>query len=205
MICVIDYGLGNIKSIINMLRRIGAKASITDSPEKAKHASKLILPGVGAFDPAMIALRKHGWHAMIKDLVLNRDIPILGICLGMQLFCQKSEEGNLNGLGLINATVQRFEFSNNEEMLKIPHMGWNDVRAVRNSPILAQPDQDERFYFVHSYYVVPNDKLLTVGVAHYGFEFTAAVQSGCIYGVQFHPEKSHTFGMALMKRFAALT
>lgn len=200
MICIVDYGFGNLGSIKNMLKRIGVSSSIESDPDRIAAASKLILPGVGAFDSAMRCINE------TKDLrdVLDRkalieQIPVLGICLGMQLLTESSEEGDLPGLGWINAKTKRFYFDPRSRM-KVPHMGWNKVSGQRPDALLDGFDSDYKFYFVHSYYVESDPKFSLMKTL-YGHEFDSAICRENIYGVQFHPEKSHKFGMRLLTNF----
>lgn len=201
MIAVIDYGMGNIGSIINMFHKIGAEAFATNDIAKLWNADKLVLPGVGSFDNGIRNLNKLGLIAPLKELVLQEKKPIIGICLGMQLFGNCSEEGTLPGLGFIDFEVKRFEFSDGQN-LKIPHMGWDIVKLDKfQDRLLEGLEGSQRYYFVHSYHAVcqnPNNVMMT---CEYGYEFVAAVHSDNIYGVQFHPEKSHKYGMALLENF----
>jgi glutamine amidotransferase len=199
MITIIDYGMGNLGSISNMLKRIGAQSMFTSASEEISGAEKIILPGVGHFDRAMENLDKLGLIETIKNKVLNDKTPILGICLGMQLMCMSSEEGTRQGLGLIDAVVKRFRFSHNN--LKIPHMGWNIASPKKDSNLFINNQIDTRFYFVHSYYVVCNETNDTLTTTNHGFEFISSFEHNNIIGVQFHPEKSHRFGMELLKNF----
>lgn len=200
MIQIVNYGVGNINSIANMLKKVGAEVRLVDSPQALSPENKLILPGVGAFDHGMENLDRLGWRAALTDLVLKHNTPILGICLGMQLLCRRSEEGKLQGLGWLDADVKHFGFPANSP-LKIPHMGWNVVDIQKPNPLLAADRDEHRFYFVHSYHVVCDQQEDVLATTQYGGAVAAAVQRGNIFGVQFHPEKSHRFGMALMKRF----
>lgn len=200
MIVIVDYKVGNLGSIRNMFRKIGANAEISSDPQRIAVAEKLVLPGVGAFDAGMENLNRSGLVPQLNERVLERGVPTLGICLGMQLMARTSSEGAQPGLGWLDAEVRRFEPAN--PALKVPHMGWNRVHAVRASALIAELPPEPRFYFVHSYYMAcsnPGDVLLTCS---YDLDFHAAVQYRNIYGVQFHPEKSHTFGMALLANFA---
>ncbi|MCI5147408.1 MAG: imidazole glycerol phosphate synthase subunit HisH [Candidatus Electrothrix sp. AR3] len=206
MIGIIDYGAGNSKSICNILRKIGIPSIITANPDDLHNASKIIIPGVGSFDNAMIQLDQSGFVKTLHHVVLEKKIPVLGICLGMQLLAKTSEEGTLPGLGWIDGEAKRFnfiDFKPKEKRLKIPHMGWNQVNSKQSDDsILAGISRPMRFYFVHSYHFVCNDPNNILATAHHGHEFTCAVRKDNIYGVQFHPEKSHRFGMQMLKNFA---
>ncbi|WP_239687999.1 MULTISPECIES: imidazole glycerol phosphate synthase subunit HisH [Pseudomonas] len=198
-ISVIDYGSGNLASVVNMIRHEGGEAQIISTPEQLVGAEKLILPGVGAFDHAMSCLRQNGWVAPLEQVVFERKAPIMGICLGMQLLTCGSEEGAEPGLGWINAQARRFRPT--DVKLKVPHMGWNEVRQVRDDALMPQLEAKRRFYFVHSYRVEcvnPEDVLLE---CDYGETFVAAFSRENIWGFQFHPEKSHRFGMELFRHF----
>lgn len=201
MIAIIDFGMGNLGSIQNMLARMNYDSEITSDSERIRLATKLILPGVGAFDTAMANLENRGLLPVLNELVMEKKVPLLGICLGMQLLCQQSEEGRLRGLGWIDADVVRFAFSP-ELKLRIPHMGWNTVRLVKDSVLFKDMHPEPRFYFVHSYYVECRNQDTVLAETQYGREFASAIMSDNIYGVQFHPEKSHKFGMRLLKNYA---
>lgn len=201
MIVIIDYGMGNIGSIQNMLAWIGAEACISADPQVIRRADKLILPGVGAFDNGMRRLNELGFVSLLQEQAIERGKPLLGICLGMQLLGQGSEEGSLPGLGWLAAESVRFRFEVTQSALKVPHMGWNTVEPVTESPLFAEITSP-RFYFVHSYHVTCQRQEDVLARASYGFPFVAAVRRQNIYGVQFHPEKSHKFGMALLRNFA---
>lgn len=200
---IINVGLGNVSSIQRMLQRVGAFGTYVSTPSECINSDALILPGVGHFDEGVRALRKADLYETIKTIGRNNDVPILGICLGMQLLCRSSQEGGHQGLGLIDADVSKFRFPADKK-LKVPHMGWNVVRSVSSNPLILQGEEEQRFYFVHSYRVDPDDPSIVIGVANYGGDFCAAFQKSNIFGVQFHPEKSHRFGMSLMYRFANL-
>ena len=202
MIVVIDYKMGNIGSILNMLKKIDAEGIISSDPDEIKRADKLILPGVGSFDRGIRNLTDSGLIPILESKVIKERTPILGICLGMQLFSKRSEEGVLDGLGWIDAEVKRFSFENNK--LKIPHMGWNSVTVLKQDNLLRDMPEQSRFYFVHSYYLVCKDEKDALLTTDYGHSFTSAVKKDNIIGVQFHPEKSHKFGMKLLKNFSEL-
>lgn len=201
MIAIVDYGLGNLGSIANMLKVIGERSVITSDPEKIQKADKLILPGVGAFDAGMTQLSERGLISVLQEETLQKGKPLLGICLGMQLLGRKSEEGTLSGLGLVPFDNIRFRIDP-ASGLKVPHMGWDIVRFERKSPLLDGIEGTQRYYFVHSYHVVCDDSENRLMTCDYGYEFVAAVVKDNILGVQFHPEKSHNFGMKLLENFA---
>lgn len=203
VIGIINYGLGNVGSIHNMLRRLGIPSKVLTSPKECEDVHKLILPGVGAFDYGMQLLTEKNWIDVLNEKVIEDKYPILGICLGMQLMTKSSEEGSAKGLGWINAVTKRFNFEgvNNNE-LKIPHMGWNIIKPRRVDSLFRDLSERARFYFVHSYYVECENEKDVLATCTYGIEFTCAVQHENIYGVQFHPEKSHKFGMQVLKNFA---
>lgn len=201
MITIVDYGMGNLGSIRNMLKRIGAQSEITGDPEKIEQAEKIILPGVGAFDAAMQLINSGGLLDVLNKKALGEKIPVLGICLGMQLLTESSEEGVLPGLNWINAKTLRFP---KNEKLKIPHMGWNFTHIVHHSPLTENFTEEFRFYFVHSYCVHVTEENNSILKTSYGIEFDSAIQKDNIFGVQFHPEKSHKYGMTLLRNFALL-
>ena len=198
-----DLGIGNLPSIIRMAERVGASCSVTRDPGELAGADKIIFAGVGAFDHGMTALNDGGWREALETAAIERKVPLIGICLGMQILCKTSEEGKLPGLGWIDADVLRFR-QDPAGSLRIPHMGWNTLRICRENPLISPTEEEQRFYFVHSYRVVCRQREDVIAVADYGGEFVAAFQKGNIFGVQFHPEKSHRFGMALLKRFLEL-
>lgn len=203
MIVIIDYGMGNVGSILNMLRRIGAAAQVSSKPGEIDKADKLILPGVGTFDHGMANLSERGLIPLLNNKVLEQKCPVLGICLGMQLLSKTSEEGVLPGLGWIDAATRRFCFDEKSAHLKIPHMGWDVVKPMNGGkPLFEGFDAPPRFYFVHSYHVCCSKSEDVLGTSFYGYEFTAAVRRGNVMGTQFHPEKSHKFGMRLLRNFA---
>ena len=201
MITIVDYGMGNVGSICNMFKRIGTAVEVTCDVDRIAAARKLLLPGVGAFDAAMSRIHECGLRDVLERKALQERIPVLGICLGMQLLTRSSEEGRLPGLGWVNATTRRFPMSRD---LPVPHMGWNLARPGTPSRLTEGLGAEPRFYFVHSYYVRMEDESKAILTAAYGIPFHAALQDGNIYGAQFHPEKSHRFGMQLLRNFANL-
>lgn len=203
MITIVDYGMGNLKSIQNMFKRIGADAEITGDKDKIAAAHKLLLPGVGAFDAAMERINESGLRELIDMKALKEKVPILGICLGMQVLTESSEEGVLPGLGWIPGRTVKFNFEKDSQ-LKVPHMGWNQVNVKNDSALLADLPPEPRFYFVHSYHVIADDPQHVLATTEHGIEFTSMVRKDNIYGAQFHPEKSHKYGMKLLENFARL-
>lgn len=201
-VVIVDYGVGNLNSMLNMLRKIGAReARISGDPNDILSAAKLILPGVGAFDRGMENLRARGLIEPLTRRVMQDRAPILGVCLGMQLFTERSEEGSEPGLGWIDASTVRFDAAPGAA-LKVPHMGWNWVEFAGGSPLGRGLKEDARFYFVHSYHVAPGAACQVAGTTEYcGIRFSSAIEAGNIFGVQFHPEKSHSFGMRLLSNF----
>lgn len=205
MIVVIDNAMGNAGSVLNMIKRAGGSAVISADPSVIAQADKLLLPGVGSFDKGITNLKNASFFSTLERKVMEDKTPFLGICLGMQMLFEKSEEGELPGLGWIKGKVKRFDFTEGSlKALKIPHMGWNVVYPAKDNTLLPSDEQELRYYFVHSYYVVCDDPCDVLAHSHYGYDFTCAVQHNNIYGAQFHPEKSHRFGMALMKNFIEL-
>lgn len=203
MITIVDNQMGNIGSIANMIAKVGGQARITSDPAEIRTAEKLVLPGVGHFDRGMANLRELGLATALEDAIMSGETPILGVCLGMQLMCFGSEEGIEPGLGWINARVRRF--APRDVTLRIPHMGWNTVRPVRESPLFSMdPEEPDRFYFVHNYFVQCDDPEDVLAWTDYGNEFCSAFSKGNLWGVQFHPEKSHAFGMNLFRGFLDL-
>ncbi len=203
MIAILDYGLGNLGSIANMLKVIGEKSKITNKKEDIISADGIILPGVGAFDAGMQKLNESGLAQIIKERA-KEGIPILGICLGMQLLGRCSEEGKLPGLNLIPFECRRFVFSEDVD-LKIPHMGWDIVDIKQPNSLVNNLEGTQRYYFVHSYHAVCDSKENVLMSCDYGYEFAASVVKDNVIGVQFHPEKSHDFGLALLTNFVAMT
>jgi glutamine amidotransferase len=202
MITIVDYGVGNLGSILNMLKKVGAKAQASSDPDVLRRADKLILPGVGAFDVGMKKLNEAGLVPVLNELVLEEQVPVIGLCLGMQLMTRRSEEGTEAGLGWIDAETVRFKFGPKNAQLKVPHMGWNTLDIRRQHPLVADLGPDSRFYFVHSYHVVCQNEADVVAYTDYGYPLAAIINKGNIMGAQFHPEKSHKFGMQLLRNFA---
>ena len=201
MITIVNYGMGNLGSVINMFKRIKVESKISSDPDEIVHASKVLLPGVGAFDSAMSRIHQINLAEVLNQKALKEKVPILGICLGMQLLMEGSEEGVLPGFGWLKGTCHKFQ---NSHGLKVPHMGWNTAELPKPNPLTANLGEEPRFYFVHSYYVRcsnPQDSILKTT---YGVEFDSACNRDNIYGAQFHPEKSHKFGMKLLENFARL-
>lgn len=204
MITIVDYGTGNLASIANMLKRIGCGSVITSDANEIAHACKLILPGVGAFDTGMRNLAELGLIEVLNRKVREERVPVLGICLGMQLLVSESEEGERPGLGWIDGCVVKFKAESANANLKVPHMNWNHIETVKESKLFSEMHEDPRFYFVHSYHVRLNRDEDLLATTTYGYPFASAVEKDNIAGVQFHPEKSHKFGMKLLKNFAEM-
>jgi glutamine amidotransferase len=201
MIKIVDYGVGNPASIRNMLLKLGGNVAAIENPRELAGASFIVLPGVGSFDNGMRRLQERGFDHAIREAVCDGNVTFLGICLGMQLLFEGSEEGVQAGLGLIPGRVRKFQFYGAN--LKIPHMGWNKVQQFQNNQMLDGVFQNARFYFAHSYHVSCSDEWV-LGTTGYGYEFPSVVMRNNIFGVQFHPEKSHRFGLGLLKRFVDL-
>ena len=198
-----NLSLGNTKSVVNMINRLGGEVVIANTPDELLEAKKVILPGVGSFDVGMKELNEHAWVDVLNKLALERKIPILGICLGMQFFFDESEEGALPGLGWIPGKLMKF-VSQPENPIKVPHMGWNAIKLHKSDSLFPVQDEELRYYFVHSYHAVCADPKHIVATAYHGSDVTASVQKDNIYGFQFHPEKSHRFGMELLKIFLSI-
>ncbi len=197
--------MGNVKSVMNMLKKIGIKSTLSRNMDDIIKAEKLILPGVGAFDAAMQKLKEYNLIDILNTKVIKEKTPVLGICLGMHIMSETSEEGNLSGLGWFNAQVKKFNFdSSPNHNLPIPHMGWNVATPNSTENLFKELDAKSRFYFVHSYHIECRDKNDILATTNYGYEFTCSVHKDNIYAVQFHPEKSHKFGMQLLKNFVNL-
>lgn len=201
MIVIVDYKMGNLGSIANIIKKVGHVSVITSDIAIIKNATKLILPGVGAFDKAMRNIQELNLMDVLNEKVLVQKTPLLGICLGMQLLTQKSEEGNVSGLGWIEGEVIKFNFKENSSDLKIPHMGWNEVNIPSQHVLFDGLYENPRFYFVHSYHAVCKHSENILAKSTYGYDFASGIVKNNIMGVQFHPEKSHKFGMKLIKNF----
>ncbi|NLU96892.1 imidazole glycerol phosphate synthase subunit HisH [Marinomonas sp. UCMA 3892] len=201
MIAIVDYGSGNIQAIQNIFTKLKIETFFASRPEDLKKASKIILPGVGAFDTAMMQLEQSGMRSALDACVLVEKKPVMGICVGMQIMAKSSEEGVLSGLGWFDATVKKFDESKIEHKPKLPHMGWNEIVPREEHPILNNIDQEKGFYFIHSYYFNAHDPNDIFIEAYYGCDFCCAVKKNNIFGFQFHPEKSHSNGINLFKNF----
>ena len=201
-VTIIDYGMGNIGSLENMVEKVGGKAVIARTPAELLSAQKLILPGVGSFDNGMRRLNELGLSDALRTKALTEKTPVLAICLGMQLLTSRSEEGTIPGLGFVDASTLKFKLA--DASLRIPHMGWNEVTVRKESPLFVGMDAEPSFYFVHSYYVECNDASDILTTTSYGVDFTSSLQRGNIFATQFHPEKSHKYGKRLMKNFVEL-
>jgi len=204
VISIVDYGVGNIQAIANIYKRLNISVRIARAAEELAGAERVILPGVGAFDWAMARLNKSGMREALDDLVLSNGRPVLGICVGMQMIARRSDEGSLEGLGWLDAEVKKFDFGTPSRHAYLPHMGWNDVEPRFRECLFKGIGATGRFYFLHSYYFAPKDQKTILGVTDYGGSFASCVRAGNICGVQFHPEKSHQWGIQLLKNFAEM-
>jgi len=206
---IVNYNIGNISSIANMLQKIGHKATVTNNPDTIANANKIILSGVGAFNNGMLQLSNLNLLEVLNEKVLHDKVPVLGICLGMQLMCKKSEEGTVPGLSWIDAEVIRFRNSDLFPDMRIPNIGWNDLKFEKKSKLFTDID-DPKFYFLHSYHLNINKSdststsTIILSTSHYHYDFISAIEQDNILGVQFHPEKSHKYGMKLLKNFVEL-
>lgn len=204
MTTIIDYGIGNVQAIVNLYRRLHIPVSVAKTADELGQADHLILPGVGAFDQAMEKFTASGMRETVTDMVMNKKIPVLGICVGMQMLADMSDEGNCAGLGWIPGKVKYLKPEIESYNLPLPHMGWNDIIPQEGNPLFKGFEPSPRFYFLHSYYFECKHDANIAARVDYGLKFACAVSSGHIYGAQFHPEKSHHFGLQLLKNFAEL-
>lgn len=204
MITIIDYGLGNLRSVLKAFERIDEPAKLATQPEDLKGASRIVLPGVGSFAAGMANLRRHGWIEPLNEAAVEQRIPVLGICLGMQLLTTHSEEGDADGLGWIPGQTQRIATASTPSALKVPHMGWNTLEFDTEHHVLRGVAPTDKFYFVHSYCVIADDTACMLTSTTYGRRFNSGIAKGNIIGFQFHPEKSHASGLSLLKNFARL-
>lgn len=201
MITIVDYGLGNLGSVQNMLTKLGEKSVITSDSNVISNASKLILPGVGSFDTGINKIRELGLESVLNQMALNKKIPVLGICLGAQLMTNSSEEGVEKGLGWFDAETKKFNHSEQMEKWPLPNIGWRDIKNNKDYFLLDGIQRQPRFYFVHSYVLTPNDDSIISLSSDYGYNFACGLHKDNLHCVQFHPEKSHSFGFKFMNNF----
>ncbi len=204
MIGIINYGLGNVQAFANIYKRLNIPAVVISLPDELGNVDRIILPGVGTFDWAMKRLNGSGMRDALEDAVLGKGIPVLGICVGMQIMAKRSEEGTLEGLGWIDGEVKKFDPAGFNQMTHLPHMGWNDVVPCNGDNLFRDLVSGARFYFLHSYYFLPHNESETIAVTDYNGPYTSAARSGNVVGVQFHPEKSHHWGIRLLKNFSEI-
>lgn len=204
MITLVDYGVGNINAFVNIYNRLGIETKIARTIVDLEGAKKIILPGVGSFDHAMNSLNNSGLREKLDQLVLSEKVPVMGICVGMQMMAKKSEEGKIDGLNWIDAEVLKFDPSTIAYKTKLPHMGWNEILINNIHPLFSGLEDNKRFYFLHSYYVKCNNPQDAIAVTYYGIGFEAVINYKNIFGIQFHPEKSHEAGEILLKNFSNL-
>jgi glutamine amidotransferase len=204
MITIIDYGVGNISAFENVYKRLNIPTKVAKTASDLENSKKLILPGVGAFDYAMSQLNNSGMRNKLDDLVLKNRVPVIGICVGMQMMGNRSQEGKLEGLGWINADILKFDEKFITQRTKLPHMGWNDVVSKSGESLFNGLEKGAIFYFLHSFYFKCNESENSIATSEYGIQFTSAIKHKNIYGIQFHPEKSHQYGESLLNNFAKL-
>lgn len=204
MITIIDYGVGNINAFVNVYKRVDVPVKIAKTKDDLEGAEKLILPGVGHFDHAMTQLNNSGMRDKLDELVLGQKVPVIGICVGMQMMANNSDEGKLNGLKWIDATVKKFDETKIHQVTRLPHMGWNDVKPVKDIELFKGLENNSIFYFLHTYYFHCNKQEDVMAMTDYGGEFASAAHHENKYGIQFHPEKSHHYGEILLHNFAKL-
>lgn len=201
---IVDYNVGNIGSIVNMFKKIGVRATLSSDENVIANADKIFFPGVGSFGHGMACLEKSGLIDVLEQRILKDNVPVLGVCLGMQLMFEHSEEGDCDGLGWIKGQVKHFDINKMDNHLKVPHMGWNQIHLTQKSDLTHKLPNDPRFYFAHSYHAVCDDDCNVLATVNHGYDLPCVVQNNNIYGAQFHPEKSHKFGMALLKNFTEM-
>lgn len=204
MITLIDYGVGNIFAFQNVYKRLDIPTKIAKTASDLEHTEKIILPGVGSFDYAMKRLNASGMREKLDELVLQNKVPVIGICVGMQMMGNKSDEGREDGLKWIDADILKFDENLIRQRTKLPHMGWNDVTPVKDHPLFYGLEKNAIFYFLHSYYFNCNNPADILAVSDYGLQFTSAANRNNIFGIQFHPEKSHQYGEKLLNNFAKI-
>ncbi len=204
MIAIVDYGVGNIKAFANIYKNFDISFVIAKSAKDLDNVSKVILPGVGSFDHAMKSLINSGMRERLDELVLQENVPVLGVCVGLQMLAKSSDEGSMSGLGWIDGDVKKFDSAKLSKNTPLPHMGWNSMHIEKESPLLKGLNQESRFYFLHSYFIQCVNKEDIVATANYGEDFACVIQNGNIYGIQPHPEKSHQNGITLLKNFGEL-
>jgi glutamine amidotransferase len=205
MICIVDYGVGNIQAFLNLFKRLGVEARRADTQEALSDATRLVLPGVGHFDHAMQRLNDSGLRPKLEELVLGAQVSVMGICVGMQMLAKGSDEGGLSGLNWVPGHVRAFANQTQSANLPMPHMGWNELQPLAHTRLFSKGFEDTaQFYFLHSYFFDAEDKGDVAATARYGLDFDAVVSRGHIHGVQFHPEKSHHWGEQLMKNFVEI-
>jgi glutamine amidotransferase len=205
MIAIVNYGLGNVQAIANIYHRLGVQSVLATSAAQIEAAERVVLPGVGAFDRAMGQLDASGMRAALETAVVRQSKPVLGICVGMQMLAERSDEGQAAGLGWVKGEVKKFDVSQFHQQTHLPHMGWNDVAPVGADPLFRDLCTGSRFYFLHSFYFSPSREDDVIARADYNGAFACAVRSGNVFGVQFHPEKSHQWGIQLLRNFAEAT
>ena len=204
MITIVDYGLGNVQAFVNVYKRLDIPVNVAKSTDDFIGTTKIILPGVGSFDRAMQQFNSSGMKKLIEQLVLKEEIPILGVCVGMQMLANSSEEGKLSGLGWVDGSVKKFDVASMLHTQNLPHMGWNNVTTETEGGLFKDIKGENKFYFLHSYYFDCCHKSNIIGVTDYGFSFTSAIKKKNIFGVQFHPEKSHHYGGQLLKNYSEI-
>jgi glutamine amidotransferase len=204
MITIIDYGVGNIFAFQNVFKRLGIPTKIAKTCQDLVDSEKLILPGVGSFDYAMNQLNTSGMREKLDELVIKKKVPVIGICVGMQMMGNRSDEGKLEGLKWIDSEILKFDVRLIEQRTKLPHMGWNDVTPIKGNPLFSGLEKNAIFYFLHSYYFKCNNPFDSIAISDYGISFSSAVNHDNIFGIQFHPEKSHQYGEKLLHNFAKL-